>query len=155
LAVVTPGVLLRCGQPHIRDLDVIRQQHGLRAIVCVRGGTRHPLRGRWFRRERAYCAQHGIRFEHIRMSDESTPPAEAFARFLAVVRDPAARPVLVHCEQGFHRTGLMCAAYRIAEEGWSLDRALAEMASHGFAFNDPRRQPLVQALRTWAAARSV
>ena len=149
-AVVVPGVLLRSGQPHVRDLETIRREHGLGAIVCVRGGTRHPLRGRWFRRERAFCRQHGIHLEHIRMSDKRPPAPEVFDRFLALFDDPRHRPVLVHCEQGFHRTGVMCAAYRVARQGWRLEDALAEMQAHGFELDDEQRQPLVTELTRWA-----
>jgi len=152
-AVVEPGVLMRCGQPHVRDLEEIRRRHGLQTIVCVRGGTRHPLRGRWFRRQQRYCAQQGIRHEHWPFSDAAAPPAAVFERFLELVGDSANRPVLVHCEQGFHRTGLLCAAYRIGLCGWSLERAIDEMARFGFELERGKRRPLLEALRRWAATR--
>ena len=152
-AVVKPGLLLRCGQPHVRDLDQIRREHGLKAIVCARGGTRHPLRGRWFRLEKAWCERHGVRLEHMPFSDAATPPADVIDRFLAIVREPANRPVLVHCEQGFHRTGILAAAYRISAEGWPLERAIAEMERMGFQMDRAKRMPLVEALREWEARR--
>lgn len=149
-AVVAPGVLLRCGQPRVRDLEHIRSTHGLRTIVCARGGTRHPLRGRWFRKQRAYCARAGIDLAHLPFSDAATPPAEIFERFLALVADPARRPVLVHCEQGFHRTGILCAAYRVRCEGWPVDEALAEMRRCGFEYERAKRRPLLEAFLAWA-----
>lgn len=152
-AVVEPGVLLRCGQPRPRDLARVRAEHGLTAIVCARGGTRHPLRGRWFRRERSWCARAGVRLEHLPFSDRSAPPADVFDRFLALVRDPACRPLLVHCEQGFHRTGVLCAAYRVAECGWSLDRAIEEMIRLGYEVDRPKRRALFNAFLRWAEAR--
>lgn len=148
--VVKPGVLLRCGQPRVEDLEHIREKQGLRAVVCARGGTRHPLRGRWFRRERAYCAARGIHLEHMPFSDRAVPPSEVFDRFLGLVRDPANHPVLVHCEQGFHRTGVLCAAYRIAVEGWTVDAALEEAERLGFQTDVPKRNGLIAALREWA-----
>jgi protein tyrosine/serine phosphatase len=148
-AVITPGVLMRCGQPRVRDLARIREEHGLGAIVCARGGTRHPLRGRWFGKERAYCREHGIHFEHIRMSDEAAPASDVFARFLGVVGNAELHPVLVHCEQGFHRTGILCAAYRVALLGWSLHEALAELEAHGFELANPKRKPLLDQLTEW------
>lgn len=149
-AVVSPGILCRCGQPRVSDLETIRQQHGLRTIVCARGGTRHPLRGRWFRKERGYCDQNGIRLEHMPFSDKSLPPEGVFDRFQAVMADPANHPVLVHCEQGFHRTGILCAAYRIGCERWPLERALAEMEAAGFDPDDGKRATLREALIRWA-----
>lgn len=154
-AVVEPGVLLRCGQPRVRELEQIRVEHGLRTVVCARGGTRHPLRGRWFRKERAYCERLGIALEHMPFSDAATPPAQVFDRFLAIVAQPERRPVLVHCEQGFHRTGILCAAYRIRVCGWTIEQALDEMRSFGFDSERPKRRPLLDALRAWAVARAL
>ena len=148
--VIEQGVLMRCGQPHVRDLEYIRAHYGLNTVVCARGGTRHPLRGRWFRKEWAYCAQMGIRLEHMPFSDSATPPADVFEHFLAVLAQPERRPVLVHCEQGFHRTGLLCAAYRMRVRGWTLERALEEMRMFGFDFDRDKRRPLLDALRAWA-----
>ncbi|MBK8913875.1 MAG: dual specificity protein phosphatase family protein [Phycisphaerales bacterium] len=151
--VVTPGVLLRCGQPRIRDLQAIARDHGLRSVFVARGGTRHPLRGRWFRIQRDWCAARGIRFFHEPFSDAAAPPADIFERFLAVLADPANRPVLVHCEQGWHRTGVLCAAHRIANEGWTLDAAVEEMVRLGYEADRPKRRPLLAALERWSTAR--
>ncbi len=148
--VVEPGVLMRCGQPRVRDLEQIRAEHGLRTVVCARGGTRHPLRGRWFRKEQAYCRQAGIHLEHMPFSDAATPPPAVFARFLEIVERPERRPVLVHCEQGFHRTGILCAAYRIRTCGWPVEQALEEMRVHGFDIERPKRRLLLDALTAWA-----
>ncbi|MFH1748230.1 MAG: tyrosine-protein phosphatase [Planctomycetota bacterium] len=150
--VVEPQVLMRCGQPRVSDLEQIRVEHGLRTVVCARGGTRHPLRGRWFYKERRYCDSQGIRLEHMPFSDKAVPPAQVFERFLDIMSDPANHPVLVHCEQGFHRTGILCAAYRIRIAGWSLEDARDEMVRHGFELQREKRRPLWDALARWASA---
>jgi len=147
--VVEPGVLMRCGQPRVSDLERIRAAHGLSTIVCARGGTRHPLRGRWFRKQRAWCQREDVHLEHMPFSDAATPPADVFDRFLALVGEPSRRPVLVHCEQGFHRTGILCAAYRVRVCGWPLERTLEEMRAHGFDAERPKRRPLLDALLAW------
>lgn len=152
-AVVEPGVLMRCGQPRVSDLEQIRRRYGLKSLVVARGGTRHPLRGRWFAREQAYCSREGIRLEHLPFSDDSLPPGDVFERFLDVVRHPENRPVLVHCEQGFHRTGILIAAYRIAISGWPIERALDEMRRAGFDPADRKRAALHAALLDWAGRR--
>jgi protein tyrosine/serine phosphatase len=153
--VVETGVLLRCGQPRTSDLDQIHARHGLRTIICARGGTRHPLRGRWFRMETRWCRERGVELVHMPFSDAATPPAAVFDRFLSLVRDPARRPVLVHCEQGFHRTGVLCATYRVVVGGWTLERALAEMAAHGFELDRNKRRPLLDALSAYLAAGAI
>ncbi len=151
-AVVEPGVLMRCGQPRVRDLAQIQAEYGLKTVVCARGGTRHPLRGRWFRKERRFCERAGIRLVHLPFSDSSAAPAWVFEQFLDVVRQPECRPVLVHCEQGFHRSGLLCAAYRVRCSGWPLEQAIEEMETYGFQLGRAKRRPLLDAFFQWAAA---
>lgn len=153
-AVVTPGVLMRCGQPHVRDLDEIRRRHGLNTVVCARGGTRHPLRGRWFPRERDFCRQHGVDFVHMPFSDAARPSAVIFEQFLAIMRDASRRPVLVHCEQGFHRTGVLAAVYRVGGEGWTVVEAMQEMDQLGFESHRPKRAALRDSFLQWAAKRA-
>lgn len=41
-------------------------------------------------------------------------------------------PVLMHCEHGSDRTGLMAAMYRVVVQGWSKEDALNEMTRGGF-----------------------
>jgi len=82
----------------------------------------------------------GLRYERIAMTSRDQPTPEQVARFLAIVRDPALRPVYVHCEHGVDRTGAMMAVYRMEDEGWSNADAYAEMESFGphFIFRDLR-----------------
>ncbi len=151
--VVQEGVLLRSGQPHVRDLDTIRGRHGLGGIVVARGGTRHPLRGRWFRKETAWCARNGVTLLHLPFSDARGVGGEVFEKFLSFAADPAHHPVLVHCEQGFHRTGVLTAAHRIIHQQWPVERAVEEMQRCGFDTEQTKRVPLYRAFRDWLAAR--
>lgn len=57
---------------------------------------------------------------------------EDVAAFLKVVRDPANRPVFVHCLHGSDRTGAIIGSYRMIEQGWSSDEAVAELSGFGF-----------------------
>ena len=85
-----------------------------------------------------YCAQHGLK--HIRIvprvsgADEKgeIPAEQAVLEFLRVMDDPANHPVLVHCFAGIHRTGTMCAIYRMEYQHWPVDRAINEMQLIGF-----------------------
>ncbi len=61
------------------------------------------------------------------------PKDEVFAKFLKVLHDNKGKKVFVHCRLGDDRTGMMVAAYRMAEEGWTADEAMTEMKSFGFS----------------------
>jgi len=60
------------------------------------------------------------------------PRDEVFAKFLKVVHDNKGKKIFVHCRLGDDRTGMMVAAYRMAEEDWTADEAMNEMRSFGF-----------------------
>jgi tyrosine-protein phosphatase SIW14 len=61
------------------------------------------------------------------------PKDEVFAKFLKVLHENKGKKVFVHCRLGDDRTGMMVAAYRMAEEGWTADEAMTEMKSFGFS----------------------
>jgi hypothetical protein len=54
---------------------------------------------------------------------------------LKLLSDPKNQPVFIHCLHGSDRTGMMCAAYRVAFEGWTKDQAIDEWTKGGFGFH--------------------
>ena len=54
---------------------------------------------------------------------------------LRIIKD-AKGPVLVHCWHGSDRTGAVCAAYRIAFQGWSKQQALQELTEGGYGYHE-------------------
>jgi protein-tyrosine phosphatase len=60
------------------------------------------------------------------------PKDEVFVKFLKVLQENRGKKVFVHCRLGDDRTGMMVAAYRMADEGWSADEAMNEMRTFGF-----------------------
>ncbi len=60
------------------------------------------------------------------------PEMEDIARFFKVMLDSRNTPVLIHCEQGADRTGMIAAMYRVLVQGWSQEEALEEMKWGGF-----------------------
>ncbi len=74
----------------------------------------------------------GMKFFRIPMTTHDTPSAATLEQFLSIVNDPANQPVYVHCQGGRHRTGLMTAVYRMSDEGWTPDRAFAEMKQYKY-----------------------
>lgn len=73
----------------------------------------------------------GITYYRIPMSTRRPPTDDQLATFFRLVSDPT-QPVYVHCKGGRHRTGVMTAAYRMAFDRWSADKAFAEMKRYDF-----------------------
>jgi tyrosine-protein phosphatase SIW14 len=132
--VVRPGVLYRSGQLTPAAFDRVLTEHGIRTVVTLR-----PVRDAesnadtW---EEDACRGRGVRYVRVNATDGGMELAELVAKFLDVVGDPANHPVLVHCLAGRDRTGTACAAFRIEFDGWTPERAAAEMQEYGF---DPDR----------------
>jgi protein tyrosine/serine phosphatase len=74
----------------------------------------------------------GMKYFQIPMTTHQPPTAAQLSAFLKIVNDPDRQPVYVHCVGGRHRTGVMTAVYRMADDGWTADRAFAEMKQYKY-----------------------
>jgi protein tyrosine/serine phosphatase len=118
-AQVSPQ-LYRGAQPTASGMAELKKM-GIRTIVNLRAlhSDRDELSGT------------GLRYVHIRCNAWH-PEQEDVTRFLKVVQNRDNWPVFVHCQQGADRTGMMVAVYRMVEQGWSADDAMAELPRFGF-----------------------
>jgi protein tyrosine/serine phosphatase len=117
------GDLYRGAQPAPEGLRELKKL-GIRTVVNLRESND----------DQARLAELGLAYEYIPMTAFFLKD-ENVVRFLKIVGNPGHTPIFVHCQRGADRTGLMCAIYRIALQGWSKDEAIAEMTQGGFRFN--------------------
>lgn len=75
-----------------------------------------------------------LRLEQIRFKTWH-PEHEDIIKFLRIVTTPELQPVLVHCQHGSDRTGMMIAIYRIIVDGWTKEQAKEEMVQGDFGFH--------------------
>ena len=115
--------LYRGAQPKAEGLKELKKL-GIRTVVNLRESSANQAR----------LAELGLVYERIPMTAFFVGDDDV-VRFLQIVGDPGNTPIFVHCRRGADRTGLMCAIYRIALQGWSKDEAIAEMTQGGFRFN--------------------
>jgi len=145
--VVAPDVLYRSGQMTAQGFRDAVAHYGFRTIVnCQNEDGQNEFSDPqlpisfWDRRtvrESEVCKELGVRYVHLDpdlCSDRTDPAArpQVIDQFLSIIDDPAARPVLLHCKAGLHRTGILVAVYRMEYEGWGPYRALEELKAHGF-----------------------
>lgn len=146
-AVVESGILYRSGQPKPGELDHLVRSIGLRTLIIAREADSEHVR-----REIAHARARGLNIVHLPIEGRRPIPEALVDRFFRVVDDPAARPVLVHCSAGRHRTGYLCALYRVERQGWSVQRAIDEMRSFDPDMEPDR--PVLQQLRHYQPARA-
>jgi len=96
---------------------------GVQTVISLRSHDRHG--------EPDSCASHGIAYHLFRMNTQARPDSAAMDSVLDIIRNAKA-PVYVHCTGGQHRTGTVCALYRIRVQGWAPKRAWAEQEAYGF-----------------------
>jgi len=118
-------VLFRGAQPSERGLAELRKL-GVTTVVDLRG-NRGTVAA-----ERRQVESLGMRFIDIPVAGWSAPTHAQVAQFLKLFKDDPQQKVFVHCYLGEDRSGVMVAAYRIAQQNWTADQAVAEMLSFGF-----------------------
>lgn len=116
--------LFRSAQPDAAGMQNLKKL-GVETIVNLRA----------FHSDRDEIGMTGLGYEHIYMKAWH-PEEEDVIRFLQIVTNPKRTPVLVHCQHGADRTGMMVAIYRIAVQGWSKEEAAREMTEGGFGFHE-------------------
>jgi hypothetical protein len=125
-AEVSP-TLYRGAQPRKHGFEALAKM-GVQIVVDLRGdrdGERKEVTS--------------LDMQYVPMHWEcSFPKDRIFADFLTLIRKNPGKKIFVHCRVGDDRTGMMIAAYRMAEEGWSPKQAMKEMTEYGF--NLPHRR---------------
>ena len=114
----------RGAQPEGRDYTDLAG-FGVKTLVNLTSDDADPA-------ERAMAERARMRYFQIPMTTHQPPTDAQLAQFMSIVNDPANQPVYVHCVGGRHRTGVMTAAYRMSEDGWTADRAFKEMKDFKF-----------------------
>lgn len=119
--------LYRGGQPSKEGFRTLAKM-GINIVVDLRGDRES---------ERKLVTSLGMQYVPLPWYC-SLPKDKTFAQFLRLLRDNPGKKVFVHCRVGDDRTGMMIASYRMAEEGWSAEKAEMEMEKFGFNFTHRR-----------------
>jgi len=114
----------RGAQPQGRDYADLAAL-GVKALINLTSDDASPD-------EKAMAEKAGLAYFQIPMTTHAVPTLAQLTQFMKIVNDPANQPVYVHCVGGRHRTGVMTAAYRMAHDSWTADRAFKEMKQYKF-----------------------
>lgn len=121
LGEVTP-TLYRGAQPTKEGFEQLAKMHV--AIVVDLRGNRED--------ERETVTALGMKYVPIPWFC-MRPTDAVIAQFLGLLRDNPRKRIFVHCNTGIDRTGMMIAAYRMADERWTAAEAMKEMKAFGFS----------------------
>lgn len=154
---VVPGRFYRSAQLTGDTLRNALQRNGIQSVINLRGFRREGF----YRSETQVCRDLGVAHFDVPLSAVHLPrPADL--RTLIADLDRAPKPIMVHCQGGADRAGLVSTLYENVYEGVPLDRAEAEQLTWRYGhfrlgktramdrFFDLYRQTSEgQSLRTW------
>ena len=119
---ISPG-LYRSEQPTALGMKNL-EKLGIRTVINLR----------FFNNDRKEVAGTLLRTERVKILTWDIDDEQVVA-VMRMLRDPQNGPFLIHCQHGADRTGLMSAMYRVLEQGWSADDALAELTGGGYGYH--------------------
>jgi tyrosine-protein phosphatase SIW14 len=117
---VAPGIF-RGAQPGKDGYDTLKRM-GVRTVIDLRTTES----------EKQQVEALGMKAVAVPVKMSRDGLKEKIDRVVALMADPANQPVYVHCRHGQDRTGIVVAAYRMKQQGWSLADTEAEMQTFGF-----------------------
>lgn len=121
-------MLYRSPRPTREQLAAWIMTYGLGAVLNLEGDAPDAVS-----KEKTDCFSLNIDESFIAMSGIQRPSANALREAVAFImaNQTTKTPILVHCLHGVDRTGMVCAAYRIMTQGWTVEQAWAEALRFG------------------------
>ena len=98
-------------------------------------GIRTSVDLRKFRSDSGELKGSSIKQVHLGTNTWSIGDKTVIAALVAIHRAEATGPVVLHCQHGADRTGLIAAMYRIVYQGWTKDAALDELLNGGYGYH--------------------
>jgi protein tyrosine/serine phosphatase len=111
---VLPGELYRSAQPSGKDITSYAETYGIKTIINLRDEKREA----WYNAESEAAKAHGIRLVDFPLSSKEKLTQDDSELLVEIMKN-AEKPILIHCEHGANRTGLVSAMYVGAVAGKS------------------------------------
>jgi protein tyrosine/serine phosphatase len=101
-----PGAVYRSAQLDANDFEDAIGRYHIQTIINLRGENADAA---WYRDECAVAEHSHIRHVDIPTDSVSLLTRDELHQLLAILNTPDAKPVLIHCQSGVNRTGIMAA----------------------------------------------
>ena len=115
----------RSAQPNAQGFRGLVTEHGVRTVISLRA----------FNADEPLAQGLDLNLVRIRIHTWNIKRADVVAALQTLRRARSDAPVLLHCQHGADRTGLISALYRILYQGWSKEAALDEMRKGNFGYH--------------------
>jgi protein tyrosine/serine phosphatase len=142
LRTVTPGVLYRSATLPPGQLADVVDRYGIRTVVNVRSELENDKA--WHDEQGRLLEEKGVRMLDLPIHSGFPPNDASLAGWLDVLADEGSRPILLHCEYGVIRTGVMVAVYEIEYLGRSGADSWADFELFGGDLEQPIRSRIAE-----------
>ena len=146
LGVVAEGKVYRSAQPDYQGVKRLFGRDGSVLDLEDNSDGEAAAREIWMK-------NFGLKYFKLRVNVLSNMTVEDFDLIVETLKNPANQPILVHCQSGADRTGVACAAYRMAVDGWTLAEAWEELQCYGGGIHDILNLKLKYHLEQYAEAK--
>jgi protein tyrosine/serine phosphatase len=121
---VTKGMVYRSAQLNDDELAETIKQYHIKSVINLRGDSPGD---KWYTDELKVTAAQGAVHYDIGMYAKREPNAATLKQIFDVLRN-APRPLLIHCNSGSDRSGLISAIYKYFIEGRPVEEAEAQLS---------------------------
>ena len=120
---ITPN-FFRSARLKRRDVPLL-QELGIKTVVSLRA----------FHSDEEVLEHTNIKLQRVPMLTWAIGDKEIIAALRAIKEAEKDGAVLLHCQHGADRTGLVAAMYRIVFMGWQREHALEELLNGGYGYH--------------------
>lgn len=121
---ITEGQAYRSAQLDGEELKYHINRHGIKSILNLRGEFPDE---QWYIEEKRISRDHNVKHYDVELSAYQEPTPEATRTIMEFIRY-APRPVLIHCQAGADRTGLVAAMWKATVNGESRKDAARQLS---------------------------
>lgn len=133
---VDDGKVYRSGCLTVKGWEKLHAKTGFKTIINLRSVEERTKKGDWYNSEKKFAESKNINLVDIPMQTDTPPTPEQIKEFLSIVTDKSKLPVLIHCEAGVIRTGMMVSVYRVAVLNENNEKVLNELPMFGHGFDN-------------------
>ena len=142
---VIAGELYRSAQPTTSQLERYARDYGIRTIVNLRGASRNAT---WYSDEISTARRLGIKHIDFSMAASKGLTAAQADQLVALLKD-APKPILIHCQAGADRTGLVSVIYSQRIAGIPTEKAERQLSLYFGHVGLPHVSNTYAMDRTW------